>query len=943
MYYPKFQELKIILIKNLLLLKYLHNTVFLPPDDIKISLSQILSLRVKEFAGGARGGKRTLPTRCFRHALRNVFDFSVFRVIIYHYKKYLEKQEKTEEMAEPEKVTPMMKQYLRVKAETPEDSILMFRMGDFYEMFFDDAKRAAPALDVVLTKRAGYDMCGVPYHALDTYLPRLIEAGFKVAVAEQMEDPATVKGRCVERAVTRIITPGTIMDGSILKPGINNFLCSLACDGKGRYGLSWLDISTGEFKTEELNTARAVESELTLIKPRECVVSRAVNELFAKTPELKPQLSWELLYTPLDDWVFSFDNASELLKRQFGVISLDGFGLREKEYAVKSAGAVLYYASENLRSSIGHIRSIQLNECADYLGLDPVCQRNLELVEPLHGTSKAHTLLGILDRTRTAMGSRLMREWILRPLRDAEKIKARQDALELLSGEVSLLCEIREHLGGVRDMERIVSRLNANCANPRDMAALAASIELLPLLKDILSRFDLPLLHELDSAISAMPELPERIFKALNDEPPVSITDGNVIRGGYCEELDILRSAATDGKKWVASLQAQEQERTGIKTLKVHFNKVFGYYIEISKSNLGNVPSDYMRKQTLANGERFITPELKEMESRILGSEDKSKALEQKLFEELREFARTYTARIQASSGAAAVLDVLCSLAECARRYRYTRPVVDSTDMFLIRGGRHPVLDATMEGERFVPNDTLLDGADNRMMIITGPNMAGKSTYIRQTALLAIMAQMGSFIPAESAHIGMADRIFTRVGAMDDISRGQSTFMVEMVETANILNHATASSIVILDEIGRGTSTFDGLSIAWSVAEHLLTSTRCRTQFATHYHELTELALTRRGVKNCNVAVREYGDRIIFLRQIIPGGADKSYGIHVARLAGLPEDVLTRADEILENLESNAVSYSGDVALTRRKGSQKQMRILKDDDGPVQLSLFGGD
>lgn len=849
-----------------------------------------------------------------------------------------------------EKMTPMMKQYLQVKAQTPPDSVLLFRMGDFYEMFFDDAKRAAPVLDVVLTKRAGYAMCGVPHHALEAYMPKLIEAGLKVAVAEQMEDPATVKGRCVERAVTRIITPGTIVDSSVLKPGSNNFLCALSASSNGtRYGLAYLDISTGEFKTEELDDMRAVESELSRLQPRECLISKSLSRHFSENDAF-PNVFQKPMWTTIDDWIFAFDNADELLKRHFGVLSLDGFGMRSKEYAVRCAGAVLHYASENLRSSTGHIRSISLNVCTDYLGLDPVCQRNLELVEPLHGTNREGTLLAVLDRTRTAMGSRKLRDWILRPLRNVETITERQDVIALYRDDPTALEDIRENMSSVRDLERIVARLNTSRINPRDMIALASSVLVLPNLKAMLSSADLPLAAKLDNMIDAMPELAERILNAINDEPPVSVTDGNIIRSGFCAELDEYRSAATDGKKWVAALQAQEQERTGIKSLKVHFNKVFGYYIEISKSNLANVPDDYIRKQTLTNGERFVTPELKEMESKILGAEDKSKALEQAIFEDLKNFAQAYTERLQTAASAVAELDVLCALSECAARHQYCRPKVDDSDVLLLKGGRHPVLDAAMESERFVPNDTLLDGAENRMMIITGPNMAGKSTYIRQTALLVIMAQMGSFIPADEAHIGMADRIFTRVGAMDDIARGQSTFMVEMVETANILNHATNKSIVILDEIGRGTSTFDGLSIAWAVAEYLLDhpSCRARTQFATHYHELTELALTRNGVKNYNVAVREYGDKVIFLRQIVPGGADKSYGIHVAKLAGLPEEVLMRANEILENLESNAVSYSGEVSLAKRRSGRtmherKTKIIVCDENAPIQLSLFGND
>lgn len=811
-------------------------------------------------------------------------------------------------------LTPMMKQYLQVKAEAPQGAILLFRLGDFYEMFFDDAKRASPILEVALTKRTGYPMCGIPYHALDNYLPRLIDAGVKVAIAEQMEDPATAKG-IVKRSITKVITPGTVMESAILNPKKNNFLCALT-SVKGGFGFSWLDISTAEFKTCEFSAMDEVEGELHRIQARECLLPASLMESWEKERSY-PYASKALLWTPLEDWIFSIENASEILKKKFEVGTLDGFGLRDRPLAIRAAGAVLHYASENLRHNTGHIRSVKLHIPEEYLALDPICQRNLELVEPMFGASKENTLLHVLDAACTPMGSRLMRDWILKPLRSVEKIIARQDVVGMLKDDPMTLAELRETIGVVRDLERITAKLNVGTANPRDMVSLANSLEMIPGLKALLSSYDLPLVEELRNNLCEMQELVVKILSAIADEPPAIITDGGLIRQGYNEALDDLRSAATDGKKWVAELQTREQERSGIKSLKVNYNKIFGYYIEVTKSNIASVPQDYIRKQTLANCERYITPELKEMESKILGAEDKSKALEIQLFEEIRRFAGTFTAQIQITAAALASIDALCTLADRAAKYSYVRPKVNDSDILDIRGGRHPVLDCTMKGERFVPNDTLLDGDENRMMIITGPNMAGKSTYIRQTAMLVIMAQLGSFIPVDSALIGVADRIFTRVGASDDIARGQSTFMVEMVETANILNHATAKSIVILDEIGRGTSTFDGLSIAWAVAEYLLDhpSCRARTQFATHYHELTELAITRRGVRNYNVAVREYGDQIIFLRQIIPGGADKSYGIHVAKLAGLPEEVISRAKDILENLENNAIAEAGQPSL----------------------------
>ena len=851
-------------------------------------------------------------------------------------------------MAEEVSMTPMMKQYMQVKSETPSGAILMFRLGDFYEMFFDDAVRAAPILDVVLTRRAGYPMCGVPYHALEAYLPKLLDAGVKVAIAEQMEDPKLAKG-IVQRAITRILTPGAILESSYLKPENNNFLCAVCSGPKESYGLAWLDISTAEFVTGEPVSRAELESELQRIQPRECLVPFTLYEEWNKNDDF-PFLRKKPLWTPQDDWIFSIDNAQDVLYRQFHVATLDGFGLRDKESAIRAAGAVFYYAAENLRHNTGHIRTLRLNICSDYMGLDPICQRNLELVENLRGGGKDGTLLRLLDRTKTAMGSRLMRDWILKPLCSVDRIVERQDVVGLFRDDPMTLAEFRECLSAVRDMERLTAKLNAGNVNARDLLALACSLEILPGIRTLLSAFDLPLLERLKEQITELPDLTSLLFRGIAEEPPPTLNDGGYIRAGYNAGLDELRLAATDGKKWVAELQAKEQERTGIKSLKVHFNKVFGYYIEVSKSNLAHVPEDYIRKQTLANGERFITPELKEFESKILGAEEKSKALELVLFEELRKTASGYTPQIQESAAAIGVLDTLCALADCAALYQYCRPHISDGDILKINGGRHPVLDAQMEQERFVPNDTLLDGTDNRMMIITGPNMAGKSTYIRQTALLVIMAQMGSFIPADEAWIGIADQIFTRVGAMDDIARGQSTFMVEMVETANILNHATAKSLVILDEIGRGTSTFDGLSIAWAVAEFLLDHPDCRarTQFATHYHELTELAITRKGVRNYNVAVREYGDQIIFLRQIVPGAADKSYGIHVAKLAGLPAEVIERAKAILENLEANAIADAGQPAVVhaireQRKGiSRKSVAPVNDPSDPdiFQPSLF---
>ena len=811
------------------------------------------------------------------------------------------------------KLTPMMRQYRQAKADIPDDAILLFRLGDFYEMFFEDAARGSAIMDIALTKRGGVPMCGFPYHALEMHLPRLLNAGVKVAIAEQLEDPAQAKG-IVKRGISRIITPGTVMDSSVLAPDKNNFLVALAAD-KEHFALASLDISTGEFKATELDSRAKLETELHRLGALECLISQHQLDEWEKSSAL-PDCGRKLLWTPMDDWVFAFDYASDALKRQFNVLSLDGFGCRNHPLAVAAAGAVMHYASENLRRSISHLKSLYFYSIDNYMALDAISQRNLELTESMFGSGRDGTLLSVLDNCATPMGGRMLRDWILRPLYDITAINARLESIEALRDDPLSLTEIREIIGSVRDLERIVARINVGSANARDLLALADSLAMIAPVKLLLENFAVPLLEQLREQLHDLPELINRIKATLVDDPPVNLHDGGVIREGFHAGLDELRRASSEGKSWLGALQQKEQERTGIKSLKVKYNRVFGYYIEVSKSNLDLVPEDYLRKQTLVNAERFITPELKEIESKILGAEDKSKALEYQLFTELRDFSLSFTAVIQETATALAAVDVICSLTECARKYRYVRPRIVDDEQLIIEGGRHPVLDATMTEERFVPNSTCLDGDENRMMIITGPNMAGKSTYIRQTALLTIMAQMGSFVPADKMTVGLVDRIFTRVGAADDISRGQSTFMVEMVETANILNHTTEKSLVILDEIGRGTSTFDGLSIAWAVAEFLHDVSRSRTQFATHYHELTELAITRRGVKNYNVAVKEYGEQIIFLRQIVPGGTDKSYGIHVAKLAGIPDQVIKRANVILENLENNAMGVGGQPALT---------------------------
>lgn len=815
-------------------------------------------------------------------------------------------------MTDETRITPMMRQYRDMKRNMPADAVLLFRLGDFYEIFFEDAHQVAPVLGITLTRRAGLPMCGIPYHALDAYLPKLLAAGLRVAIAEQTEDPKLAKG-LVKRAISRIITPGTASDASLIAGNDHNFLVAFFVRKEG-IGLASLDLSTGDFVMTQLAPGETVETELTRLAPREVIVSETQAKQWENDPAACPEALHNLTHATLPDYIFTPDFAEEILKRHFKVAALDAYGCLEAPTAAIAAASALYYVTEQLCQRGDHVRSLRLYHTRSTLNIDPITLRHLELVDPLPGHAKENTLLAHLDITVTPMGSRLIRDWLLRPLAEVTPIRERHEAIANFIEDPVLLAELTETFSVVRDLERITARLNLGSATPRDFLALQQSLAVLPDIRHLLETLpEVPLILRLSDRIHVVPELTETIARAIDEQPPANITEGGIIRPGYNEELDTLRLAASEGKQWLAEVQVEEQKRTGIKSLKVQYNRVFGYFIEVSKTNLHLVPENYTRKQTTANGERFITPRLKELEAVILGAEDKAKALEQQLFIELRSYAASFTSAIQETAKALAGLDALSALATLALRQRYIRPAVTDEIVLDIKGGRHPVLDITMKGERFVPNDTYLNDTDQRMMIITGPNMAGKSTYIRQTALLTLMAQMGSFIPVDSAVIGIADRLFTRIGAADDIARGQSTFMVEMVETANILNHATARSLVILDEIGRGTSTFDGLAIAWSVAEHLHNDpvARPRTQFATHYHELTELSMICSGIKNFNVAVREYGDQIVFLRQIVPGGADKSYGIQVARLAGLPQTVISRAFEILDNLEQHALSASG--------------------------------
>lgn len=827
-----------------------------------------------------------------------------------------------------------MRQYREAKSSIPADAVLLFRLGDFYEEFFEDAEKVSAALDLVLTKRQGIPMCGFPFHALESYLPKLVGAGLKVAIADQMEDPKLAKG-IVKREITRIITPGTVTESTMLNAAVNNYAASLYRDKSGSFALSLLDVSVGEFFVF-IGTRDQIDAEMRRFDVRETVIAPGLlEELNEEMPLPGPE---KMLFTELDPYEFDFQENSTFLCSHFGVLSMDGFGCRDYPHAVCAAGALLRYAVVNLRHEAGHVTKLELRSCSGALELDPISLRNLEIVCSMYDKSKAGSLLGILDKTVTPMGGRKLRNWLLRPLREHDPIVERQDAVESFQYDQLSLAELRETIGVIRDIERITGKLNIGSAGPRDLLALGVSLDCMPGVKLLLEPFNLPVFDRELARIADFSELVDRIFETIDENTPALLSDGGVIKSGFSPELDELRSAATEGKNWLAQIQMREIERTGIKSLKVKFNSVFGYYIEVSKSNLSAVPDDYIRKQTLVNAERFITPELKELENKILGAEEKARNLESAIFAQLRTAAVEYTHALQEAADAVASVDALSALAETARLNHYVRPEIFEDDRLLITGGRHPVIDRMIPGN-FVPNDCKLDGDLNRLMLITGPNMAGKSTYIRQTALLVIMAQIGSFIPAESAQIGLVDRIFTRVGAADDLSRGQSTFMVEMLETANILNHATAKSLVILDEIGRGTSTFDGLSIAWSVAEFLHDEIRCRTQFATHYHELTELARTRRGVNNYNVAVREYGEDIIFLRQIVPGPSDRSYGIHVAKLAGLPQEVLNRAKDLLELLERTGDAQRDAVTRLPRHAVRLKKKNRVDDDSE-QLLLF---
>jgi DNA mismatch repair protein MutS len=805
--------------------------------------------------------------------------------------------------------TPLMTQYHAVKAQH-RDAVLFFRMGDFYEMFYEDARIGSSVLGITLTSRghgkAGdVPLAGFPYHALEVYLSKMIRAGYRVAICDQVEDPKLAKG-VVRREVTQVVTPGTVIEENLLESRRSNFL-SAVCFRDDLCGLAFADVSTGEFSVTEFRAENLID-EIQSIRPAEILASETQAD---RVRERLSENGLTVLVTRREDWFFNRDAAHDLLTRHFGTSSLKGFGCEDLDPGLGAAGAVLAYLRETQKNELRHIRGLRRYSDGDFMILDAAARRNLEITLSMSGRDKDGTLISIIDKTRTPMGGRLLASWVNRPLKQLAAVRRRLDAVEELAGDRTVRRALSDCLKGMNDMERLIARTVSCKASPRDLSALANALERIPELQKALADVNEEALAGVRDGLEPCADAAGRIRSALADDLPVLLSDGGFIREGYNAELDAFRKLAFSGKDGVAGMQKTERERTGIGSLKVDYNRVFGYYIEVTRSHLAKVPRDYIRKQTLVNAERFVTPELKDMEETILKAEEKSAELERKLFEELREFVSSLSDRIQNNSIRIAELDCLLSLADAAEENRYVKPVVDEGGTITIEQGRHPVVERLLPaGTPFIPNDADLSVDENQILIITGPNMAGKSTYIRQVGLIVLMAQIGSFIPARSARIGLVDRIFTRVGAHDNLAGGESTFLVEMNETANILNNATPKSLILLDEIGRGTSTFDGLSIAWAVAEYLhhKPNARAMTLFATHYHELTELALILPRVKNFNVAVREWGDHIVFLRKIVPGGCDHSYGIQVARLAGLPAEVIDRAKEILGNLEANELT-----------------------------------
>jgi len=807
-----------------------------------------------------------------------------------------------------EKLTPAMKQFHQFKQKYP-DCILFFRMGDFYETFYEDAKTCSKVLGLTLTSRSKgsnpIPLAGVPYHAVEGYLKKMLQAGYKVAVCEQVEDPKTAKG-VVKRDIVRIVTPGTLTDDILLDAKEDNFLCAVSLGTKNQAAISWVDISTGHFFAQQLPEEKLVD-ELVRLSPAECLLADRRGELFeAETRKLTRDIMQltKATITERPNWYFDPYQARQRLLKHFGTTTLEGFGINDNDdVLIPPAGAIVEYLNETQKTTLGHIQSLKKIKRQNFLQIDPNSLRSLEILRTIRTETKKGSLLDCLDETLTGMGGRMFRNWLCMPLCELGAIELRQDAVEELKDTDAKLSDIRKLLSNISDTERIAARISTFRATPRDLVALAATLRQVPLLRAILQQFRADLLVQLTGQCDSMDELADLLESAIEPEPPSHLRDGGVIRPGFSDELDRLRSISKDGQSWLRNYQRQQAQRTGIGNLKIGYNKVFGYYIEINRSSADKVPADFVRKQTIKNAERYITDELKEYETQALSAEEKALELEQQLFDQLRSQSAQYVSRLQQLAETIAQCDCLSALAYLARRRNYIRPKLTNGTELLINEGKHPVLAETL-GPEFVPNDIELGGQAGDYLIVTGPNMSGKSTYIRQVALLVLMAQTGSFIPAKDAEIGLVDRIFTRVGASDELVRGQSTFMVEMTETANIINNATEKSLVILDEVGRGTSTYDGLALAWAVTEHIANKIKCRTLFATHYHELTELAELFANVKNCNVAVREWMDEVVFLHKILPGGTDKSYGIHVAKLAGVPKPILQRSSEILEELKT---------------------------------------
>ncbi len=839
-------------------------------------------------------------------------------------------------------MTPMMQQYMKTKEEY-KDCILFYRLGDFYEMFFEDALTASKELEITLTgKNCGMEerapMCGVPFHAVDSYLNKLVSRGYKVAICEQVEDPKLAKG-IVKREVVRVVTPGTNTDIQALDESRNNYImCIVYLDD--RYGIAIADVSTGDYFVTELSDSTRLKDELFKFMPTEIICNEAFYMSGMDMEDLRERLG--ITISALDSWYFDDDLCKNKLTEHFHAANMQALGLEDFNCGFISAGALLIYLYETQKNSLAHLTHIQVYTTGAYMLLDSSTRRNLELCETLREKQKRGSLLWVLDKTKTAMGARALRKYIEQPLVDKKEILKRQDAVEELKENAISREELREYLGPVYDLERLITKITYQSANPRDMLAFKNSLAMLPSVRYILEEMQSELLQTLYQDLDPLEDLCQLIEHAIAEEPPIAMRDGGIIREGFDSEVDRLKKARTEGKTWLAKLEAEEREKTGIKNLKIKYNKVFGYYLEVTNSFKDKVPDYYTRKQTLANAERYITPELKELEDTILGAEDKLCALEYDLYCQVRDSVGAEVERIQKTAKAVAHLDAIASLALVAERNNYVRPKLNEKGIIDIKNGRHPVVECMIPNDMFIANDTYLDDKKHRISIITGPNMAGKSTYMRQSALIVLMAQIGSFVPATAANIGLVDRIFTRVGASDDLASGQSTFMVEMTEVANILRNATSKSLLVLDEIGRGTSTFDGLSIAWAVVEYISDPKLlgAKTLFATHYHELTELEGKIDNVNNYCIAVKEKGDDIVFLRKIVAGGADKSYGIQVAKLAGVPDLVIERAKEIVEELSDEDITTRVQEISSKAQVPKRKKVKRYDEVDMAQFSLF---